>query len=215
MPASRLKKTPGSGRRKINLPPLNDVQKGLVQKNLGLLYKAVSRYWKRNSAILKSMGYDYESVVHQMVLKFPYLLKKFDPSRGAFSTYLFAATRSEIKHLVTHARLRAKVNISTSLDQTSASKRSSRPLHEKLSGKAFVPNRLQQTKELLIARLDGLEGVSKRDKMLFVLRNFSEPRPTLQKIGEIFGLTRERTRQINDNIVEKLRRDPVIMQLLE
>ena len=108
---------------------------------------------------------------------------------------------------VEHA-FETKVNDSFSLDQEYGDGDPA-PLHAKVEDKeALDPNSYSEEMELTEAIQSILASLDGRNREIFLeYYGFNGKNLTLEQIGSIIGVTRERVRQIRDNKLEKIRQD--------
>lgn len=101
-------------------------------------------------------------------------------------------------------------NVDISFDST-ISEGDDRTLLEKMSAED-IPHDERTIKEeeerIVRARLTRLlEGANEKERYIAYNRLMSDNPKTLEEIGEIFGITRERVRQIEERLKEKLRKE--------
>jgi len=186
-----------------------DVKGAVVRRIESLHRKAIGIKKKLTSANLalvgsiakRHLGYytDFQDLISEGNIKLMHAIEKFDYTRGIrFSTY---ASWAVIKH---YAKVIPAQNFRSQKFITG-----SRALIENIPQKSQVDNEDVQILSSLKESIRGiLGGLSEKERYIIVHRFGLEEEgkvQTLEEIGKVFGLSRERIRQVEKKTLEKLK----------
>jgi RNA polymerase primary sigma factor len=181
----------------------------LIRHNLGLVIGVVGEYRNRGISLLELIS---EGNIGLMDAAKDYDINKTNGAR--FSTYAYGKIRGKMSHMFTALSCRTR-RFPLLLDQIGPGE-DEEEKEEKVFGyikSNYAPVEEQaQNNTLNRLLLLCLSGLTEREREIVNLRYGLENRyeMTLGKIGEMFNLTKERVRKIEQKALQKVRRVPGI-----
>jgi len=180
-----------------------DLRERLVNNNMGLVYEMLRRSRFRNA--------DQDELLSEGLLALLRSVQTYDPWRGfRFSTY---ACNSILRSFIREAMKQMKIREQTPMTFDPTMEEADPTAWRRADHEALFAERLNRILD------DNLADLSETEQAVLARRfprDSNEKRLTLEKLGKVLNVSKERVRQIQKHALDKLRvtvtNDPILFE---
>lgn len=200
----------------------------LWEVNRGLLRSIVWKWYPAHKAQADAHGQTADDLEQEGFFAVQYAAQTYNPTQGAFTTWLTAAMQRQIQRTLTNGHARAVTGEdgkrhTTSADPLNHCASLDMPLDDENGGAATLGD--LQEDPTAAAELDAVENALFQDQLRTVVeealkqlsdseadvlrRRYYQQQP-LREVGEVYGMTWSRAQQVEKAAMRKLRRNPAL-----
>ena len=200
----------------------------LWEVNRGLLRSIVWKWYPAHKAQADAHGQTADDLEQEGFFAVQYAAQTYNPTQGAFTTWLTAAMQRQIQRTLTNGHARAVTGEdgkrhTTSADPLNHCASLDTPLDDENGGAATLGD--LQEDPTAAEELDAAESALLQDQLRTaveealkqlsdseadVLRRRYYQQQPLREVGEVYGVTWSRAQQVEKAAMRKLRRNPAL-----